>query len=151
MRQRRNTARWRERCVPRTLQPTSTRGGDTLERLLPWLAGIHAVYFVLTGVWPIVHIRSFMAVTGPKRDIWLVKTVGVLVTVVGAVIGLAAWRGSFAPEVFVLAVASAAALAGVDVYYHLRGVIPRVYLLDALAEGVLIAGWLVAWTGAGGR
>ena len=122
-----------------------------MERLLPWLAAVQAVYFVVTGVWPIVHIRSFMAVTGPKRDIWLVKTVGVLVTVVGAVIGLAAWRGSFTPEVFLLAVGSAAALAGVDVYYHLRGVIPRVYLLDAVAEGVLIAGWVVAWTGAAAR
>ena len=120
-------------------------------QLLPWLAGVHAAYFAITGVWPILHIRSFMAVTGPKRDIWLVKTVGVLVTVIGVVIGLAAWRGSFTPEVFVLAVASAAALAWVDVHYHLRGVIPRVYLLDAVAEFVLIAGWVTLWTAASAR
>ena len=119
-----------------------------MDRLLPWLAGVQAVYFVVTGVWPIVHIRSFMAVTGPKRDIWLVKTVGILVTAIGVAIGLAAWRGSFTPEVFVLAVGSAAALGCVDVYYHLRGVIPRVYLLDALAEALLIAGWVTLWSGA---
>ena len=45
------------------------------------LAWVQAGYFVVTGVWPIVHMRSFLAVTGPKTDLWLVKTIGVLVTV----------------------------------------------------------------------
>jgi hypothetical protein len=58
------------------------------------LAGGQAVYFVLTGVWPIVHVRSFMAVTGHKRDVWLVKTLGVLITVVGAVLAMAAWAAA---------------------------------------------------------
>lgn len=116
-----------------------------MQQLLIWLAGIQAVYFAITGVWPIVSIRTFMAVTGPKNDIWLVKTVGVLVTVVGVVIGLAAWRGNFSLEVFVLAVGSAAALGFVDVYYHVRGVIPKIYLLDAVAEAVLIAAWVILW------
>jgi hypothetical protein len=87
-----------------------------------------------------------MAVTGPKRDVWLVKTVGLLITVIAAPIGLSAWRQSVSPEVFLLAVGSAAALAGVDVYYHLKGVIPRVYLLDAVAEAALVVAWVVLWT-----
>ena len=37
------------------------------------------VYFFLTGVWPVVHLPSFIAVTGPKRDLWLVRTVGLLI------------------------------------------------------------------------
>lgn len=40
------------------------------------LAIIHAAYFVLTGLWPILNIRSFLRVTGPKSDLWLVKTWG---------------------------------------------------------------------------
>jgi hypothetical protein len=38
----------------------------------------HAAYIFVTAVWPIIHIHSFMYVTGPKTDVWLVKTVGAL-------------------------------------------------------------------------
>ena len=31
---------------------------------------IQGVYYALTGIWPVVHIGSFMKVTGPKRDLW---------------------------------------------------------------------------------
>jgi len=37
-----------------------------------------AVYYLLTGVWSITNIMSFMAITGPKTDIWLVRMVGLL-------------------------------------------------------------------------
>jgi hypothetical protein len=107
------------------------------------VAAIQAVYFIVTGVWPLLHMRSFLAVTGPKMDLWLVKTVGVLVTCIGAAIGLAAWRGNVPVEVRVLAVTSAAALAGVNVNYVARRVIAPIYLLDAAAEIVLIAAWLL--------
>ncbi|HSV16298.1 MAG TPA: hypothetical protein VLI90_18690, partial [Tepidisphaeraceae bacterium] len=78
-----------------------------------WIAIIQAVYFAVTGVWPIVHIKSFIAVTGPKTDIWLVRTVGLLITVVGVVIGVAGWRGEINLPIVLLATGSAAALAGV--------------------------------------
>jgi hypothetical protein len=110
-----------------------------------WWAGLHAVYFMVTGVWPIAHLHSFLAVTGPKTDLWLVKTVGVIVAVIGASVGLAAWRRNFPPETVVLAVGSAAGLATIDIVYVLKRVIARIYLLDAAAELVLIAGWLVLW------
>ena len=45
---------------------------------------VQGVYFLLTGVWPLLSIRTFEAVTGPKVDRWLVKTVGLLVAVIGA-------------------------------------------------------------------
>ena len=110
-----------------------------------WLAIVQAGYFVITGVWPILNMRSFVAVTGPKVDYWLVKTVGVLVTVVGLAIGIAALRGNFGIETFVLAVGSAAALGAVDVIYATKRVIPKIYLADAVAEAILITGWLILW------
>ena len=109
------------------------------------LAFIQAAYFIATGVWPIVHIRSFMKVTGPKTDLWLVKTVGALVTVIGAVIALAAWRRRIDLEIVALTVLSAAALLAVDVIYVLRRVIDKIYLLDAVAEILLIAAWIILW------
>ena len=115
------------------------------QRLLRWLAGVQAAYFVATGVWPLVHLRSFLAVTGPKYDLWLVKTVGLLVGIIGVAIGVAAWRRRFVLEIVVLATGSAALLAGVDVYYHARGTIPAVYLVDAAAEVTLVVLWIVLW------
>lgn len=112
--------------------------------LLVIVAYVQAGYFFLTGVWPIVHIKSFMAVTGPKTDIWLVKTVGVLVGVIGLAIALAAYRHELTPPIWLLAIGSAASLAVIDVWYVARGVIAKIYLLDALVEAVLIAGWLIA-------
>ena len=41
------------------------------------LATGQGAYYVASGLWPIFHRRSFEAVTGPKKDWWLVVTVGV--------------------------------------------------------------------------
>jgi hypothetical protein len=53
-----------------------------------------------------------MRVTGPKQDLWLVKTVGALVIVIGAAIGLAAVRTSIGEQTFVLAAGSAPGAGG---------------------------------------
>ena len=111
-----------------------------------WLALGQGAYFFATGVWPLLSMRTFEAVTGPKTDRWLVKTVGVQVGVVGLVLLLAGAGGRITPEVVLLAIGSALGLAGIDVWYVARGVIPRIYLLDAAAEAVLIAAWVAART-----
>jgi hypothetical protein len=92
-------------------------------------------------VWPLVSLRSFEAVTGPKHDDWLVRTVGLLVAAVGATLAVAAARGRLTPEVRGLAAGSAAALAAVDVVYAGRGRIAPVYLLDAVLEAGFVAAW----------
>ena len=51
--------------------------------LLLWVAWIYSIYFMLTGIWPVVHMPSFIAVTGPKTDLWLVRTVGLLIAGIG--------------------------------------------------------------------
>ena len=109
------------------------------------IAILQGLYFVITGIWPLLSISTFQAVTGPKTDLWLVKTVGLLVTVVGFVILLAGIHGSVTFEIFILAVGSASALAAVDVNYSLNRTISRIYLLDALAEFALILLWIRAW------
>ena len=105
-----------------------------------------AIYYLATGVWALVSIRTFMAVTGPKTDVWLVKTVGVLVVVVGTTLLCAAFRERIDVEILVLAVGSAAALTAIDVIYVGKRVIAPIYLGDAVLEIALIAWWLVAWS-----
>ena len=107
------------------------------------LSVIQGVYFLLTGLWALVSIDTFQKVTGPKTDLWLVKTVGVLVAVIGSVLLLAAWSGDVSGSTVVLAVGSAGALAAVDINYSLKGAISKIYLLDAVAEIVLVMLWLL--------
>lgn len=118
-----------------------------LPRAKQRLATVQGAYFLATGVWPLLHSRSFLAVTGPKTDVWLMKTVGVLVAIIGGALLLAGARGRVHPEIEVLAAGSATALAGIDVRYALRGRISKVYLLDALAELALVGAWAAGWRG----
>ncbi|MDQ4075670.1 MAG: hypothetical protein M3220_05400 [Chloroflexota bacterium] len=121
--------------------PTNTASSHSSLRLFRFLATVQGLYYLVTGIWPLVHLRSFEAVSGPKRDDWLVKTVGVLIAVVGAVLLLAAARRRASFELSLLAAGSAAGLTGIDLVYVARGTIPPVYLLDALGEIGLLAGW----------
>src|SRR3954451_14633345 len=109
------------------------------------LARLQAIFYIATGVWPFVSMRSFEAVTGPKADRWLVKTVGALVAVIGCALALASRRRQLAPEIVLVARASAAALATIDTVYVVKRRISPVYLLDALAEIGLAAGWARLW------
>jgi hypothetical protein len=110
----------------------------------PALALLQGGFYAATGLWALVDLDSFMAVTGPKTDRWLVKTVGVLVTVIGAVLLLAWRRGGVPLEVVALAVGSALSLAAIDVIYVSNGTILPVYLLDAAAEAALALAWIPA-------
>jgi hypothetical protein len=111
------------------------------------LAVAQGAFYVATGVWPLVHLRSFELVTGPKPEGWLVKTVGALVTVIGGALLSAGRRRRVAPEVAMLAVGSAVSLAAVDVLSVARRRISPVYLLDAVAEVALAVGWALSLAG----
>ena len=97
-----------------------------------------ALYF-LSGVWPIVHLRSFEAVTGRKRDKWLVKANGAIL----ACVGLALLRSARNEPARGLGLSTAAAVAAVELAYALRGRIAKPYLGDAAAELAIAAGWML--------
>lgn len=111
------------------------------EKWFSWVWRLQALYFLVTGLWPCLEIRSFQKISGPKTDTWLVKTVGVLVSVIGGVIGVAGMRRRITPEISALAVGSSAGLAAIDIFYSGRGRISRIYLLDALIEALFIVAW----------
>jgi hypothetical protein len=105
------------------------------------LARLQAAYYVTTGVWPIAHLASFEAVTGPKVDHWLVKTFGALVTAAGAALA-AGSREPPSRALVVLGGGMALALSAAEVVYVLERRISPVYLLDAALELGVAAGWL---------
>lgn len=115
--------------------------GGTAARRLAWGQGL---YWAATGAWPLVHLSSFEAVTGPKREGWLVRTIGVLVLAVGATLVAGARRGRIVPELRLLGGATAAGVAAIELWYGARRRIAPIYLADAALE----AGVALAWLGA---
>ena len=109
-------------------------------RIAPLSQGI---FFVASGLWPVVHLRSFEAVTGRKRDKWLVQTIGGLIAAVGGALLVGAFERRRSRSLRTLGIASSAALAASDVYFAGKGRISPVYFADAAVEATLIATWLV--------
>ena len=109
------------------------------------LALLQGTFYFLTGIWPILHIDSFMAVTGPKYDIWLVKTVGMLIVAVSLALLTAGIKDQVNQSIIILAAGAALGFILIDVIYVSLDVIAPVYLLDAVAEGVLLFLWGVLY------
>lgn len=105
------------------------------------LATGHGVYWLVAGLWPLLHVASFQGVTGRKHDLWLVKTVASLVVVAGAVLTMAGLRGRVTPETRMLAMGAPAALTAIDIWYTRKGRISRIYLVDAVVHGALVVAW----------
>lgn len=108
------------------------------------IIAFQATYYFVTGLWPVIHMASFEAVTGPKTDDWLVRMVGLLAAAIGAALAVAARDHARVPAVVVLSAGAALAFAGVDLRYGLTGRISPVYLADAAVELGILAG--LAWT-----
>jgi hypothetical protein len=105
------------------------------------LARAHGVMNVVGGVWPLLHMRSFEAVFGPKTDRWLVNTVAGLLVVNGLTQLASSSSPATVAQARGLGVGTAAVLAAIDVVYVPTGRISKMYLLDAAIE----VAWIVAW------
>ena len=117
-----------------------------MHRLRAVLAA-QGAYYAATGASPFVSRRAFEAITGPKREWWLVQMVGALAVAIGASLLHASRGDAPRPESVTLAAGSAVAFAGIDVVHVARGRIAPTYLLDAAAE----LGFLAALARTAGR
>jgi len=95
------------------------------------------VYYCATGLWPLISMDTFEAVTGEKTDDWLVYMVGALAAVIGATLLVAARKKSLSVEAIALALLSAIAFAAIDTVFALNGTISRIYLADAVAQAII--------------
>jgi energy-converting hydrogenase Eha subunit E len=108
-----------------------------------YVVALQGTYYLATGLWPLVSLGSFEAVTGPKIDDWLVHTVGVLAAAIGIALLAGSRRSPLSMETLTLAGASAIAFGTIDVVYALRGTISRIYLADAAVQATVVIGLLV--------
>jgi hypothetical protein len=131
-------------CERKMVQNTKT-----LAEALCW---VHGLYYLVTGVWPIVSVKTFQLVTGPKSDHltadppteadhWMLNTIAALITAISVVLLAAAGRRRVTFDVALLALLSAGALTIIDIVYVGRGTIASIYLADAAIEVLLIGGW----------
>lgn len=113
------------------------------KRNIHTLAIIHGLHFCFTGLWPLMHMSSFLLVTGPKTDLWLVETVGVLVLAIGLGLVAAGFRKQVSFPLSLMAMGSSLGLVFIDVIYVWLEVILPIYLLDALVEFILFMAWSI--------
>jgi len=106
-------------------------------------------FWVATRLSPLVHYRSFEAVTGPKEDDWLVKTIGGLIAIVGGTLLVSARRREPTCEAALLGAAAGAAISLADLRFVARGRISPVYLLDLLAVPRRLGGFCARAPAAG--
>ena len=105
------------------------------------LARSHGLFNVVGGAWPLLSIRTFEWVFGPKQDRWLEYTVSGLLVVNGLSQLAAASTPGGVAHARRTGVGTAATLAAIDLVYVPRGRLRWTYLLDAAME----LAWITAW------
>ena len=108
------------------------------------IALVQGIYFFVSGIWPILSMGTFLKITGPKTDLWLVKTVGIILAVIGAVLIYAQINAEINSAIIILAIGSALSLALVEFVYVAKRVISPIYLADAIIELILIGWWILS-------
>jgi hypothetical protein len=112
-------------------------------RLLVNLARIQGIYFFIMGLWPVLDLDSFMDVTGPKTDTWLVRTAGVLIAAIGLALLVEQRKQRVDPSIIVLSIVSSLGLGLIDVLNSITMRIPVIYLADAFIEAIFCTAWTV--------
>jgi hypothetical protein len=108
------------------------------------LAATQGAFYLCNGIWPIVSLRTFERVTGPKSEGWLVKTTGSLIAVFGlALLESSRERSRQSRRLAkLIGLGSATALGTAAGWYAARGRVSRVYFLDAAIESLFVAMWI---------
>jgi len=114
-----------------------------IDKVYTRLSLVQGIYTLLTALWALVDIKSFMEVTGPKTDVWLVKTVAVLLLPI-AVCFL--WNLFFKTDrllVIIIGIMSSAGLAFIDFHYTKNGTIKWIYKADGYLQLLFLLVWVI--------
>lgn len=88
-------------------------------RILFYVLIFQGAYYLITAIWPIISLRSFMRFAGPKPDRFIFWTVDLLIIVIGTTILFGVIRGDLGTVAF-LGVLSATAFMIVEVVFSGR-------------------------------
>ncbi|MFP1627973.1 hypothetical protein ACLB9X_23010 [Streptomyces sp. 5K101] len=105
------------------------------------VARAQGLFNLVGGAWPLLSLRTFERVYGPKTDEWLQKTTGGLLVSIGWTMACTASDAEGLRHARRIGVSTAATLLAVDLVYVPLGRIRPTYLMDAAKE----IAWLAAW------
>lgn len=108
-----------------------------------WLLRFEGFFYLLTGLWPLFHLPSYIRMTGCNADSWQLATVGALLTLNGFSFLLESRSRMISKSIIALAIAVPVILLWVDVFYVFSGVIAPIYMIDAMVENLILIGWLL--------
>lgn len=114
-------------------------------KVIRYLVAIQSCYLLLTALWPFIDINSFMLITGPKQDVWLVKTVAVLLIPVALCLSTYLLTGG--SYIYPMVLGSLIPLAFMTIDFHYAGlnVISDVYLIDGVIQVIFFGAWMLVW------
>jgi hypothetical protein len=120
----------------------SKTNGVARRKVYKALLWIRGGYTFLTALWGLVDIDSFMVITGPKTDIWLVKTVTVLLLPISLCFFYALFFKTDERLISILGMLTSLALACIDFYYTANKTIRWVYAVDGVLEMIFCIAWI---------
>lgn len=106
------------------------------------VATVQGLYYFVTGAWALFHARSFIFITGPKTDIWLLRLIGMLTIAISLVLFVVAKKRKLSLESIVVILFGGFSYLTIDVIYSLAGRISFVYLYDAFIQLILLSIWV---------
>lgn len=108
-----------------------------------WLPLIQGIYFLITAIWPLIDIESFMLVTGPKTDVWLVRTVSVLLIPYTLICFWIALKPRLISKIIIIIMTlMSLGLAIIELIYYLNGTIKWLYGADAVLQLIFMIWWI---------
>jgi hypothetical protein len=107
------------------------------------ILGMQSGYYLLTGLWPLLHMSSFMEITENTTDPLLVKTIGILLVCAAITFLISLYNNENSAAVVFLSVSSAIGLLSIDIYYNLTDEISTLYLIDAALQLILLEAWII--------
>jgi glycine/D-amino acid oxidase-like deaminating enzyme/nitrite reductase/ring-hydroxylating ferredoxin subunit len=129
-----------DRDLEASVRATETSSGAGARETLSRVG--QGAYYLTAGLWPVVHFRSFAAITGVRGNALAIKLLGGLVAAVGA--ALLARGGASSPRgTRALGIGSAAALGVASAWLAARRGSRR-GLTDTVVELALATGWLLS-------
>jgi hypothetical protein len=114
-----------------------------LNKIYRALIIVQTGYYFLTALWGLIDIDSFMQVTGRKTDIWLVKTVSVLLLPICLCLFLSLFFKPHPLLVICVALSSCIGLASIDFYYTSNGTIKWIYKIDGFVQLFFLISWSI--------
>ena len=106
------------------------------------LSLVQGIYTLLTALWALADIQTFMEVTGPKTDIWLVKTIAVLLLPIAFCFLWGCYFNTDRRLITIIGIMTSAGLAFIDFYYTYNGTIRKIYRADGYLEILFLLIWI---------